>query len=176
MKTGDTTDEEAVFVITYEMVALWTIGSLLHSLIDLGAWHLSACACCMPGACCSFCGWLRTFGKYATLSLCFSFIALASTAAVMRANFEESNGSNSLNDLTDLDVEIRSFSFLSTYFVELTLVYFVYYPIMATLFFSGAVWSCLPCIGGRPKEIARQEEEKRKKLGDDDTFRDEPIV
>jgi len=35
---------------------------------------------------------------------------------------------------------------------------------LSTLFFSGAVWGCLPCIGGRPKEIKRQHDEAKKAL------------
>lgn len=161
-------DSEPAYEITYEMVALWTVGSLLHSLIDLGVWHLSACSCCLPGACCSCCGWLRTFGRYITITLAGIFVALATSAVIMRANFEESiaedgtSTTNSLNALTELEVEVESFSFLTGYFVELTLVYFVYYPIMATVFFSGAVRPCIPCIGGRPKEIERQYNEKFK--------------
>lgn len=34
--------------ITTESVVLWTIGGLVHSMIDLGLWHLTACACCLP--------------------------------------------------------------------------------------------------------------------------------
>ena len=158
------------------MVSLWTLGSLLHSLLDLGAWHVTACACCMPGACCQCCGWLRKLGPYISIALSGSFVAIATTAIVMRANFEASEGTNSLNELTGLNTRVTSFSFLGGYFIELGLVYFVYFPMIATVFFSGAVWSCIPCIGGRPKEIQRQTVEKRRIRESDDTFDDSPYA
>jgi hypothetical protein len=179
IETGDDTDDSAAFVLTYEMVALWTLGSILHSLIDLGVWHLAACACCMPGACCGCCGWLRALGRYVTISLCAIFVALASTAIVMRANFEQSGNdgtTSNLDDLTQLELDLRSFSFLEGYFVELALVWFLYYPIMATIFFSGAIRPIFPCIGGRPKEIDRQQEEKRKREKGEESFEDNPYV
>lgn len=177
--TGDDDSVAHQFEVTYETVALWTLGSLLHSLLDLSAWHLTACACCMPGACCSCCGWLRTIGPYVTISLSAVFVAIATSAIIMRANYEESMGEGSLNELTGVNTNIRSYSFVVPYFVELSLVYFIYYPIMATLFFSGAVRPCLPCIGGRPKEIERQEQEKRKMelaAKNKETFDDNPYV
>jgi hypothetical protein len=50
---------------------------------------------------------------------------------------------------------------------------------MATIFFSGALWKVgWGCIGGRPKEIARQAMEEKKKLGLDkkETFDDDEVV
>merc|ERR1712038_1048100 len=165
------------FVLTYEMVTLFTVGSLLHSLLDLGIWHLTACACCMPGACCGCCGWLRTLGRYATIAVCGIFVALGTTALIMRANYESSNGEAEFNELTGLDLDISSFSFLAAYGVELALVWLCYYPIMATIFFSGAIRPILPCIGGRPKEIDRQREEKRRKMQQNqDEFTDDPSM
>lgn len=168
---------EGKFILTYEQVAIWTFGSLLHSLTDLGIWHLTACACCMPGACCGCCGWLRTLGRFASIAVCGVFVALGTTALIMRANFEASQGEAELNKLTGLELEIRSFSFLSAYAVELGLVWFCYYPIMATIFFSGAIRPVFPCIGGRPKEIDRQREEKRRKMNNgEEIFDDDPYV
>lgn len=173
IKTGEDLGEPVEFILTYEMVAVWTLASLLHSLLDLGVWHLTACACCMPGACCACFGWIRTIGPLVTITLCAIFVALATTAVIMRANFVEGEGDGeSLNGLTDLEVRVESLSFLVNYFIELGLVYFLYYPIMATVFFSGAIRPCLPCIGGRPKEIERQLNEKNKVETDDDTFGD----
>lgn len=60
-----------------------------------------------------------------------------------------------------------------------------YYPIMATFFFSGALWEVgWGCIGGRPKEIQRQKDEaKRNSVAQlqkgntfDETFEDDTIV
>lgn len=171
--TGSEASGSKPFVLTYETVALWTLGSVLHSLIDLGAWHLTACACCMPGSCCSCCGWLRSVGPYVAISMAGSFVALASAAVIMRANFEKSDGQSV--GTTDLDFNFESFSFLQGYFIELFLVWFLYYPIMATVFFSGALRTfSFNLIGGRPKEIDRQQEEKRKQ--EIENFENNPYI
>jgi len=147
LTVGDDATNQS-YELTYQMVALWTLGSLLHSLIDLCAWHLTACACCLPGGCLGWCGCLRTVGRYITIALCGIFVALATIAIIVRVNYEESGGEATLDELTTLEIErVESFSFLLSYLIELMLVYCVYYPIMATLFFSGAIRPCLPCIG-----------------------------
>lgn len=176
IKTGSDLGDSKPFVLSYEMVVLFTLASLLHSLIDLGAWHLTACACCMQGACCGCCGWLRKIGPYVAICMSASFVAVATSAVIMRANFEASDGQATGNDLTQLqNVKFESFSFLQGYFIELFLVWFFYYPIMATVFFSGAVRSCsFNLIGGRPKEIDRQREEKNKQAIEN--FHDHPSM
>jgi len=59
-----------------------------------------------------------------------------------------------------------------------------YYPIMATFFFSGALWGVgWGCIGGRPKEIQRQKDEAKRDSGlqkgdtfnDDETYDDDVV-
>mmetsp|Transcript_2671 Transcript_2671/g.7360 ORF Transcript_2671/g.7360 Transcript_2671/m.7360 type:complete len:516 (+) Transcript_2671:359-1906(+) len=61
--------------------------------------------------------------------------------------------------------ERRSFQFLVGYSVELVLTMFVYYPIGATILFSG-IFGCygrIPVLGGRPRELLliRQREERK---------------
>jgi len=178
ISTGDDSVNSPGFTLTYEMFALWTLGSLIHALIDLLVWHITACGCCMPGACCSFCGCLRKLGPYITITLCALFFGVASTAVVMRANYEGSGGEGSFFELTQLQLNFRSYSFLLGYFIELVLVYFVYYPIMATIFFSGCLRPICCCIGGRPKELERQRAEKRKRAEQnrEDLFEDDPYL
>lgn len=149
---------DKVYSLTYEMAVLWTLGSLLHSVVDLAVWHMMACACCMPGACCSiFGGAGRPLGNYLSIFICAIFVGLAIFAILLRANYEDGNGSDTLNELTDLNVDsIASFSFLVGYGFELASVYFLYFPIIATILFSGVLRRCIPCFGGRPKAIEKQ--------------------
>lgn len=59
------------------------------------------------------------------------------------------------------DIQIQSFSFLLKYFVELALAWFVYYPIVGTIIFSGML-GCggrLPVLG-RPRYKRLVEEGK----------------
>lgn len=49
----------------------------------------------------------------------------------------------------------QSFSFLSKYAIELSLTWFVYFPLVGTIIFSG-ILGCggrLPVLGGRPRDI-----------------------
>lgn len=152
------------FVITYEMIVLWTLGGLLHSLLDLGMWHLTACACCIQSC-------IAKAGPYVAIAIAAVISAAATLAVVWRAMYEDNLIENSsANNVVEgqnnewIEVSnIQSFQFLYSYYLELMIVWFFTYPIMATIFFSGAVWSCIPCIGGRPKEIKRQEDEAKKK-------------
>jgi len=54
------------------------------------------------------------------------------------------------------DIEgVESFSFLSEYFIELALAWFVYYLVIRTVIFSG-ILGCngrLPFLGGRPRDV-----------------------
>jgi len=154
--------------ITYETIALWTLGGILHSLTDLGMWHLTACACCLPGTGChKRCGFLGKVGPYAAIAVAAGLSAAATFVILMRASYEDStNSANEINDESSLTDDFESYSFLFTYGMELVLVYLFYHPMLSTLFFSGAVWGILPCIGGRPKEILRQANEaKAQSLG-----------
>ena len=153
--------EDQFYDLTYEMIVLWTLGSFLHSIVDLIVWYIAACSCCMPGGCCGAFEQFRVLGKCITVYICAIFAALAITLSLMRANYEEAPQeqftNTTIDELTELEIEtIRSFSFLVGYFTELVLVYFVYFPIVGTVLFSGILRPCLPCIGGRPQEIDRQ--------------------
>jgi len=177
----------SIFEVSSETVVLWTLGSLVHSLVDFTVWHLAACACCLPGACCSCCGCLRTLGRYLTICLCAVFVALATSAIIMRGNFDEARADASaqgsavnatVDDLTEIKLETfnSAYTFLVGYCGELVVVYFITFPIVATIFFMGL----LPCTGGRSSEIKRQRDEEAKRCqncdhdyNDDDD--DEPL-
>jgi len=153
------------YELTYEMIVVWTLGSFLHSIVDLAVWHLAACSWCMPGGIFSCCQFMRIFGSYMTIIICAVFLAFGIWAILMRANYEEANGTTTIDELTDLEIQtIQSFSFLVGYFVELALAYFVYFPIMGTVMFSGMLRRCFPCLGGRQKEVDRYDAMKKSKL------------
>lgn len=133
------------YQVTYETILLITIGGLLHSLADLGMWHLTACACCFKSC-------ISKLGPYVAIAISASLCAFSTLAIMWRAVYDNEGGEN---DVYKLD----SFQFLMTYWIELISVYLFYYPMMSTLFFSGAVWGIFPCIGGRPKELKRQKDE-----------------
>ena len=174
--------------ITYGMVALWTMGSILHSMFDITLWFLTACICFLEGGACGKYSRLRSVGSYMTIAIVAVMVALSSFVIAGRAIYEsrlseaqmDINNSSS-NNITDILVseeeeqqqqwsldglEFQSFSFLLGFGVESLLAYFVYFPIIVTIGFSGMLepfFRCMPCIkflGGRKREVARQLQER----------------
>lgn len=172
--------DQGGFTITYYMIALWTIGGVLHSLADLGMWHLTACACCLPGSGChKRCGFLGKVGPYAAVAITAFLSAGATFAILLRASYEASNGNvDVINDDTWLNIgDVESFSFLMAYLSELGMVYLCWHPLLSTLYFAGAIWRIFPCIGGRPKEIQRQKDEAKRVAHErGEHFEDDDIV
>ena len=113
--------------ITYEAIVVWTLGGLLHSLVDLGLWHLNACACCIQSRVAKL-GPLLSIAIAAVLAACSTF------AVLWRATYEDDAIENSsANDIGEEEgvndwVEIQnlsSFQFLGTYYIELLSVWYV---------------------------------------------------
>lgn len=142
-----TLDKE--IIVTYEMIALWTFGGLVHSMFDLFIWHLSACACFLPGGLCQRCWYLQKIGSYISIALVAVLVAVCSFVIVIRADYEDQDGKIGFSDL----------NFLIGYGVELGLVYAVYWPLIATILFSGPFSKCIPCVG-RPNDLKRQLRER----------------
>lgn len=168
-------DEE--LKITYGMLALWTFGSMLHSLFDICMWFLTACTCFLEGGACGRYSRLRSLGSYLTIAIVAVMVACSSFVVASRAIYESRlNAAEQDISIGGQIVQFESFSFLFGYGVESLLVYFVYYPLFVTIGFSGALHPCFRCfpfirfLGGRPEEVARQLEERmnmrqrRKKL------------
>lgn len=162
------------FQVTYETIMLWTLAGLLHTLADLGMWHLTACACC-------FNSFVAKIGPYVAICISALLAAVSTFVVLWRASYEiqiidggdggngnvdgTSNGdvTGQDGDVNYLELEnLQALQFIVSYFIELLFVYVLYHPLLSTIFFSGSVWGILPCIGGRPKEIRRQEEEEKK--------------
>ncbi len=146
--------------ITYGMVTLWTFGGILHSLFDICMWYLSACACFLSGASCSRRGKYQVVGSYIVIAIAAVLVALALFVVLMRAAYDRRlRLAQEGVILEDFEWEefgrIRNFSFLLGYLIELTLVYFAYYPILISIGFFG----CIPCVG-RQKEVRKQYRER----------------
>ena len=165
------------FEITSEMALLWTVGSVVHTMMDLLVWNISVCSCCLPGAFCSCCGCFRKLGQCMVIVICVLFCAMALLATLLRVHYDGqgyadegtvSQDTSSTTSTPSLDgllanATIESFSFLLGYFIELSLVYFVYFPICATIVFSGII----PCIG-RPRDVKRRSKKKMRKENNND--------
>lgn len=145
--------------ITHGMVTLWTFGGLLHSAFDITIWFLSSCSCCLPGGSYQKFGYCRKFGSYVVIIVVIILVAVTSFVVALRATLESKVDSFDINlDIQEIKwnqvYDARSFSFVVGYLIELPLALFLYYPLMATILFSG-ILGCgtLPILGGRPREI-----------------------
>lgn len=164
-----------VVSITKLMLTLWTLGSFLHSVFDLGLWHMKACTLCRYRG--RIDERLVRWGRVLGLFIVTIAMGVGGYAVLLRASIEyKGEGSISeeveesimRNELYSVEFEDkRSFRFLLGYLVEFVLALFVYYPLAITVLFSG-VLGCggrIPILGGRPREMTRErryEESKRK--------------
>jgi hypothetical protein len=147
--------------VTKYQVILWTIGSLLHCILDFLVRHLSANACCKLGVrCSSTCDWMT---NNLVLGFIISMAAMGSLFFFLRALFLEDRANPQLiqsagfldNFLSPDDASLRTLSrFLMSLAVELFLTWFAMYFLFVTVIFSGILGCCrIPFLGGRPYEI-----------------------
>jgi len=164
------------FVLTQGMVVLWTVGAILHAVYDLVVWNVMACPCCHPGG-----RWgdaqhaskVKDCGSYLMVPVVLALLATASVAVLRRAAGEEdSDGDDNYSDSDSniLSTEfngLQSFSFLSKYAIELALTWFVWFPLVGTIVFSGKL-GCngrMPILGGRPRDLQHFQERMAKERG-----------
>jgi hypothetical protein len=168
------TDNGIGFVLTTGMLLLWTVGGGVHCTFNLAMWHIAACACCKSGGWCESCACCPSLGKYmirffvfCTGGLCVLIIILR--VAINGEGQDEYSNTDDGNANQGISVEnLSEFSFVFNYLVEMTLAFFIYYPISVTTLFSG-ILSCgyeIPLVGGRPYEIACEERRNLRQEGD----------
>lgn len=153
-------------IITKLMLTLWTLGSFLHTVFDLGLWHMKACTLCRYGG--QIDDKMARWGRVVGLFIVVSAMAAGSYAVLLRASIEYKGNDSERssveeairnNEFYEINFEgKRSFRFLLGYLVEFLLAMFVYYPIAVTILFSG-VLGCrgrIPILGGRPRELKKE--------------------
>jgi hypothetical protein len=164
-------DNVAVLSVTNGNIALWTVGAALHGFYDNTIWALAACTCCMEengsGMTEKKMKRYQSLGTFLVLLSVVVATALATFAVALRAALDSSNDATGPTRIeSDGQVHIlqvdsaHDFEFIIAYCVELGLSYFVWYPLLGTVLFSGILGCGMcPILGGRPYEI--MEEEKR---------------
>jgi uncharacterized membrane protein len=169
-------------VVTSGMIFLWTIGGTVHTAWDLLLWKLAACACCLPGGCMYSWNCNNMWGQHMMRALIFILLVLTALVVLLRvtiSSLEEENEDEDevannqegvLSDLGDIaqgdrpeNIQVQhdrqEFHFLIVWLMEALLAMLVYYPMAATVLFSGAL-GCIPGLGGWPAEIAALEHQK----------------
>ena len=170
--------KEATITVTHGMLALWTVGGILHSIFDLSLWHISACACCLPSGALSSFGKCRTLGSYFVLVTVAVLVAAASFVVVLRASVVSREETvNEVAESRQINPEsvkwghvssFKSFSFLIGYVIELVLALLLYFPLIGTLLFSGILGcACLPLLGGRPVEVRKEQRRQLRELANE---------
>lgn len=170
--------------VTTANIVLWTVGSFIHGVYEEMLWHLSICSCY----------YMKNYDddpdndntekqqrRYKIagamlLTLIVVFVLAITTFIFVIVNMVSNNESIDSTLLyknttyTTMETVVTGWtytnaSFFTSYAVELLLSYFIYYPIIGYISFSG-ILSCygkFPLCGGRPYEIQkeRQQEQQR---------------
>ena len=152
------TENGKEYVLTTGMLLLWTVGGGVHCMFNLAMWHIAACACCQSGGFCESCACCPSLGKYMIRFFIICTAVFSAIVIIIRVSMNDEEQ----KDIYELDLNVENvseFSFVFNYLVEMTLSFFVYYPIGVTVLFSGCL-ACgknIPVIGGRPYELACEE-------------------
>jgi hypothetical protein len=158
--------------VTNGNIALWTIGATLHASFDNLIWSLAACSCCSndeEGLTEKKLARYRSTGVVLVVLSVIVATALATFAVALRAAISSDDKTaevvvdpNTVHSygLSDDNVQLfqvdgaNDFEFIIAYFIELVLNYFIYYPLVGTILFSG-ILTCgrYGVFGGRPYEM-----------------------
>lgn len=168
-------DYTRVEVTTY-MIVLWTAGATLHGVFDNTIWYMTSCACCLFSS--QRLEWMQKCRRKTNVLVILFVVlvvAISTLVVVLRATLQSDDQEYwwlklRSASVTDDNMEIHSVSdssnyeFLVAYAVELAMAWFVHYPIVERIFFSG-ILGCkgrIKCWSGRPYEVAQEEAKKSK--------------
>lgn len=183
---SDLDNDVSVLSVTNGNIALWTVGAFLNGLYDNTVWALAAgtfFSCCnkdkegdtkqtrkereekfqKTGT------FLVVLSVIIVIALTFFAVSLQNAITTNNgATVEAINGTDNGAGYADVGTTFRvkkrgpnNWEFIIAYVIEVALSFFVYYPIIGTIMFSG-VLSCgkyWEVTGGRPYEIAHAEAE-----------------
>mmetsp|Transcript_4274 Transcript_4274/g.9179 ORF Transcript_4274/g.9179 Transcript_4274/m.9179 type:complete len:923 (-) Transcript_4274:396-3164(-) len=161
--------------VTKLMIALWTLGSFVHTCFDLLVWHIKACTLCrLARESNHVSDDAVKCGRTAGVTIVLLTLAFATYLVLLRAsedyNYNQEGfadadidndglGESFFHSVT-LDTGAQHFDFLVGYIIEFILAVFVYNPLILTIVFTG-ILGCsgkLPVVGGRPREVRQQQE------------------
>lgn len=161
--------------VTKLMITLWTLGSAIHSVFDLGVWHIKACTLCRYREGNYVSDGAVKCGRTAGMTIVFFTAAFATYLVLLRASEDKKNsfqvdnsgdeiqddggGESFIQPISSLAGGAQYYHFLLGYIIEFVLAVFVYNPLILTIIFTG-VLGCngrIPILGGRPREVMREQ-------------------
>lgn len=163
--------------VTKLMITLWTMGSVAHTIFDLGIWHIKACTLCRYSQSSYVSDDAVKCGRTAGVTIVLCTLAFATYLVLLRASEDykdsiytsgdedeaeaggEDEHSGSFIQPISLAGGAKYFDFLLGYIIEFVLAVFVYNPLILTIVFTGAL-GCngrIPVLGGRPREVMREQ-------------------
>jgi hypothetical protein len=137
--------------ISQGMIFLLATNGILHALFDVSLWHISACTCFQARE--DFLG-LQNIGSFVVVAISGTIAACSSFFIVCRALVSGADELNGNEEQMKGFFRFEGYAFLLGYFAELCGVYFVCYPLLVTVMFSG-ILGCIPGLGGRPRDVVR---------------------
>lgn len=144
--------EAAASSLSYGNIVLWTIGSSLHALFDSSLWSIATCSCFRKG---DLIEKIERYQKLGTKALVITVAGVAGLAI----------------GTTYVRVALAGrldYDFLEAYGVEITTTYFLYYPLISCVLFSGLLGPCHEeLLGGRPYAVKKDDLARRRKKRED---------
>ena len=151
---------------------LWTVGALIHTMLDMAFWSIAACSMCEPGGKFAHKNKYTWTGTVALFCVVFSLTVFAVFlwyARAVKVTEEETFHGNSTEffafDIENDTKNVTDHGYLGAWAISFLVSVFVYNGIVSTILFSG-IFGCggrIVMLGGRPFEI-RQLAKKRRKL------------
>jgi hypothetical protein len=158
------------FSVTRGNSILWTVGAALHALFDSTIWYVASCSCCVTGDRLEFMRKYKRMGNIAIIVGVFLIFLVSTIVVIVRASIEDSTSPVDLSairsgGLMDDAISVTAIAdksnveFLVSYSVELVVSWFVMFPIVESLMFSGCcgVFAKVPVLGGRAYEMRQLE-------------------
>jgi hypothetical protein len=188
-KNGMLNEDLTTIDITAGIIWLWTVGGALHSVFDHLIWEVAVCSCFAPGGRFEKYPYCQKLGPLVMILLTLSVAAGGSLTVFIRATQNGgTNGTNTTNStfpgwedlksdddspytVIKVEKDPEVYRFVLSYIVELALSFFLWYPVVGTIIFSGVLgFGKLPFIGGRPAEILRDRAEEAQWEEDESQF------
>ena len=171
-------DETTGQEVTTALIVLMTAGGAVHAIYDNLIWYATSCACSRRWE------WMKEYKNAGTVTAILSVVLVTIGSGIMvflrvglendaeKGNSTDVNGINQNTVETDVNelTDSSNYLFLMGYGIEMAVAWFVYFPIIESIMFSGVLgcFGVIPCLSGRPYEVKQEEIDRAKERGEYD--------